>query len=107
MAQIGRVCRLAKCLLMGMDLSRVQLDGVVNEEKVEMMRRYLEEINAKQRELQSQNGMTDEQMNINVFNINLLIRKFLFVTGDKLTLAVGSKAYISRISKDGADQAYA
>jgi hypothetical protein len=72
---------------MGMDSSRVQLDGVIHGENMEMMRRYLEEINAKQRELQSQYGMTDEHMNINVFNINLLIRKFLFVTGDKLTLS--------------------
>jgi hypothetical protein len=58
-----------KCLLMGMDSSMVQLDGVVNEKNMEIIRRYHEGINAKQRELQSQHHMA----NINVKLILILL----------------------------------
>jgi hypothetical protein len=64
-----RGCRMQKCLLMGMDSSRVQLDGLLNDENIEIMRRYHVKINAKQRELERQYGV---QMNINVWKINLL-----------------------------------
>jgi hypothetical protein len=47
----------------------IQLDGVVNGENMEIIRRYHEGINAKQRELQSQYNMA----NINVKLIFILL----------------------------------
>jgi hypothetical protein len=72
-----RGCRLEKCLLMGMDSNKVQLDGVVNGENVEIMRRYLEKINAKQRELQSHYGTKIMQTNVKVLEINFIKQQFL------------------------------
>jgi hypothetical protein len=57
---------------MGMDPNMVQLDGVVNGENVEIMRRYVEEINAKQRALQHKYGMMSTlESCMNCANLNL------------------------------------
>jgi hypothetical protein len=54
---------------MGMDSSMVQLDSVLNVENMEIIWRYHQELNDKQRELQNQYGIKDVQ--INVLKINL------------------------------------